>query len=182
MNSMTPFIQRDLIQKKFEKKLQKIRVLLTDCDGVLTNGQIWWQGEEVGWNRAFNVIDGYGIKMLMQSGIKIGIISGGDSLGLKKRCENLGVDFQFLGSEEKIPAWNQILSYGYQAHEVAYIGDDLFDLPLLKLAGFSACPPHSPIEVLNQVDYVTSRGAGMGCVREICELIQMTITSSHKNK
>ncbi len=161
-----------LESKKHQEKLKNIKVALFDADGILTTGHIYWSGEEVGFNRYFHTQDGYGLKVLMKAGIKVGVISGGDSVGLHKRIENLGLNYSFTGSEDKRDAFKKVLDEGYKASEILYMGDEFFDLPLLKAAGFSATVPNSSHEIQEAVDYVTYRQSGMGCVREVIDLLR----------
>jgi 3-deoxy-D-manno-octulosonate 8-phosphate phosphatase (KDO 8-P phosphatase) len=162
---------RSLAQKHSEK-LNKIKVFLCDVDGILTNGQLYYSGEEVGYNRFFHAHDGYGLKMLQQAGLKVGIITGGNSIGVKKRFEDLGVDYIFMNNEDKREAFRSILEDGYKPEELLYIGDEFFDLPLLKKAGFSATVKAASLEVQESVDYVTEKEPGMGCVREVVDLLR----------
>ena len=97
------------ISKQYADKLSKIRIALFDVDGILTNGQLYWSCEEVGFNRHFHTHDGYGIKILKEAGIKVGIITGGDSIGVRKRFEGLGVDHLYMGSEDKRASFEKIL-------------------------------------------------------------------------
>lgn len=159
--------------KKFEDKLKKIKVVVFDLDGILTNAHVWWASEEVGFNRSFNIYDGYGMRVLMKAGIKVGIITGGNSLSVTKRTEQLGLDFCYLGNEDKREAFLDVMNrYSVRAEEVLYMGDELFDLPLLKKAGFSATVPNTSDEVKEMVDYVTHRKSGEGCAREVIDLVR----------
>jgi 3-deoxy-D-manno-octulosonate 8-phosphate phosphatase (KDO 8-P phosphatase) len=159
--------------KKFETKLKKIKVVCFDLDGILTDAHVWWASEEVGFNRNFNIYDGYGMKLLMKAGLKVGVITGGNSISVKKRTEQLGVDFCYMGNEDKREAFMDLLSrYNVEAHEVLYMGDELFDIPLLKKAGFSATVPNTSDEVKEMVDYVTERESGRGCAREVIDLVR----------
>jgi len=161
------------VAKKYQEKLSKIKVFLSDVDGVLTNGLIHYDGEEVGFNRSFHSQDGYGMKILMQAGLKVGVISGGDSLSVKKRMDYLGLDFIYLGNEDKRGAYTEILEKtGVKDEEVLYIGDDLFDIPVLKRVGFSVTVPHAGVELQEVCDYTTSRDGGMACVREVCDMVR----------
>jgi 3-deoxy-D-manno-octulosonate 8-phosphate phosphatase (KDO 8-P phosphatase) len=161
------------MSERYREKLSKIKVFLTDCDGCLTNGEIFWSGEEVGWNRFFNTQDGYGLKVLQEAGLYVGIISGGESLGLKNRIENLNLKYSFLGNTDKREGYLKMKEIsGAKDEEILYIGDELFDMPLLKKAGFSACTPHSVREVKEVCDYVTRLAGGMGAVREVVELVK----------
>lgn len=159
--------------KGHEEKLKKIKVFLTDVDGVLTNGHVYWSGEEVGFNRFFHVQDGYGLKVLIEAGIPVGIISGGKSTGLEKRLEGLGIKYIKLGNEDKRKGYLEIIEdLGVDHDEVVYIGDEFFDMPLLKKVGFAVTVPHASQEIKDICDYTTSRLAGEACVREVIDMIR----------
>lgn len=159
--------------KKFESKLKKIKVVVFDLDGILTDAHVWWASEEVGFNRNFNIYDGYGMKVLMKAGLKVGVITGGNSVSVQKRVSQLGLDFCYAGNEDKRSAFTDLLvKYDVKSEEVLYMGDELFDIPLLKKAGFSATVPNTCEEVLEIVDYVTKRESGRGCAREVIDLIR----------
>ena len=168
-------MERDLrsLGKKFKNKLELIEVVLFDIDGILTNGLIHWDGMEIGYNRATHAQDGYGMKLLMDAGIKVGVISGGDSLGVKKRFkENLNLDYVFLGNEDKREAYLKVLELGHEDKNILYMGDELFDIPLLKKAGFSATVPNAGHEVREAVDYITLRESGQACAREVMDILR----------
>lgn len=159
--------------KKFEDKLKKIKVLIFDLDGILTNAHVWWASEEVGFNRTFNIYDGYGMKLMMKAGLKVGVITGGNSVSVSKRTDQLGLNFCYMGNEDKRAAFLDIMSkYAVTADEILYMGDELFDLPLLKKAGFSATVPNTSDEVKEICDYVTIRQSGEGCAREVIDLVR----------
>jgi 3-deoxy-D-manno-octulosonate 8-phosphate phosphatase (KDO 8-P phosphatase) len=159
--------------RKFEHKLKKIKVVVFDLDGILTNAHVWWASEEVGFNRTFNIYDGYGMKVLMAAGLKVGVITGGNSVSVNKRVNQLGLDFCYAGNEDKREAFNDVMKkYNVAPEEVLYMGDELFDLPLLKKAGFSATVPNTSDEVKEMVDYVTTRKSGEGCAREVIDLVR----------
>ena len=159
--------------KKFEEKLKKIKIVVFDLDGILTDAHVWWASEEVGFNRSFNIYDGYGMKILMKAGLKVGVITGGNSISVQKRLDQLGLDFCYAGNEDKRAAFLDILKrYGVDASEVLYMGDELFDLPLLRKAGFSATVPNTSDEVKESVDYITIRESGKGCAREVIDLVR----------
>ena len=176
MNSLTQAEQMDLrtVAKHFEEKLKKIKICLFDVDGILTNGQIMYDGEEVGFNRFFHALDGYGLKVLQGAGIKVGIVTSGDSLGVIKRFkENLELDFVFYGNEDKRTAWNEVKkSENVSDEQILYMGDEFFDLPLLLAAGFSATVSHASHEIKESVDYITLAPAGMGSAREVIDLVR----------
>jgi 3-deoxy-D-manno-octulosonate 8-phosphate phosphatase (KDO 8-P phosphatase) len=160
------------VAKRFKRKLSKIKVFIADVDGVLTDGRIFWSGSEVGFNRAFHALDGYGMKILQKAGLKVGIITGGDSLSVKVRSDYLKLDYVFIGNEDKRPALKKILDDGYSLEEILFIGDDLFDLPVLKKVGFSVTVPKASLELKEIVDYVTSRQGGDACVREVIDILR----------
>lgn len=161
------------VAKKFETKLKKIKIAVFDLDGILTDSHVWWASEEVGFNRTFCIYDGYGMKLLMKSGIKVGVITGGNSISVTRRVEQLGLDFCYAGNEDKRAAYLDVLKrYNVKDEEVLYMGDEIFDIPLLKRAGFSATVPNTCDEVLEIVDYVTKRESGKGCAREVIDLVR----------
>lgn len=160
------------LAKQFDAKLANIKVILFDVDGVLTNGLLYFGGGEVGYNRFFNVHDGYGMKLMKANGIKTGIISGGDSVGLRKRAENLDLDYCFVGNEDKRSAILKVVEDGFLFEEILYMGDELFDIPILKKVGFSCCPANARPEVKEIVDYISMRDGGTGCVREVIDLVR----------
>jgi len=161
------------VAKKFEAKLKKIKVVALDVDGILTDSHVWWASEEVGFNRTFCIYDGYGMKLLMKAGIKVGVITGGNSVSVMKRTEQLGLDFCYAGNEDKRAAFlNLMEKYKVAADEILYMGDELFDMPLLKKAGFSATVPNTTDDVKEMVDYVTVRESGKGCAREVMDLVR----------
>lgn len=161
------------IAVKHQSKLEKIKLCLFDVDGILTDGKLFWASEEVGFNRQFHTHDGYGLKILMKAGIKVGIITGGDSIGVRKRFEGLGIDYLYMGKEDKRAAFEEILEKSQlKAKESLYMGDEFFDLPLLKRAGFSATVPNASMEIRESVDYITHRTSGNACVREVIDLVR----------
>jgi 3-deoxy-D-manno-octulosonate 8-phosphate phosphatase (KDO 8-P phosphatase) len=161
------------VAKKFEEKLKKIKVVAFDLDGILTDSHVWWASEEVGFNRTFCIYDGYGMKLLMKSGIKVGVITGGSSVSVNKRVDQLGLDFCYAGNEDKRQAFLDLLTrYNVRPDEILYMGDELFDIPLLKKAGFSATVPNTCDEVKEMVDYVTVKESGKGCAREVIDLVR----------
>ncbi len=154
-----------------QEQLAKIKLLLLDVDGVLTDGRIIYdnQGSEL---KAFDVKDGHGLKMLQRAGIKIGIITGRSSRVVTRRAEELGIEILYQGALQKLEPYQQILSdFNITDEQVAYVGDDVVDLPILQRVGFSATVADAVPEVLPLVDYVASRPGGRGAVREICDLL-----------
>ncbi|OUR96539.1 hypothetical protein A9Q84_09325 [Halobacteriovorax marinus] len=160
------------IAKKFEDKLSKIKVVAFDVDGILTDGKVWYSGDEMGWNRVTNTSDGYGLKMLKEFGFKVGVITGGDSLSVIKRFkENLKLDFVYAGNEDKRESYKKLLDEGYKPEEILYMGDEFFDLPLLMASGFSVTVPSASLEIQERVDYITSI-SGTGSAREVIDILR----------
>lgn len=150
---------------------QNVRVLLLDVDGVLTPGDLLY-GEHGEMLKRFSTLDGHGLKLLQAAGVMPVIISGRDSAALRARIAELGLEHSVLGSGAKLPAAEAILDkLGLTWAEAAMIGDDWPDLALLARAGFTAAPPASHPEVLARVRHVTRAPAGLGAVREVCDLI-----------
>lgn len=161
------------VAKKFEEKLKKIKVVAFDLDGILTDAHVWWESEEVGFNRTFNIYDGYGMKLLMGAGIKVGVITGGNSVSVQKRINQLGLDFCYAGNEDKRSAFLDLMKrYEVEGDEILYMGDELFDAPLLLKSGFSATVPNTSDEIQEIVDYVTKRESGKGCAREVIDILR----------
>ncbi|PLX90415.1 MAG: phenylphosphate carboxylase subunit delta [Desulfuromonas sp.] len=154
-----------------EDKLTGIKLLLLDVDGVLTDGRITYdnQGNEL---KSFDVKDGHGLKLLQRAGIEVGIITGRQSDLVARRAAELGIDILYQGALRKLDPYLEILQHtGLRDEQVAYVGDDLVDLPLLRRVGFSATVCDAHPEVLPVVDYVTRLPGGRGAVREICDLL-----------
>jgi 3-deoxy-D-manno-octulosonate 8-phosphate phosphatase (KDO 8-P phosphatase) len=151
------------------KMLSNVDLLLLDVDGVLTDGTITYSdsGEQV---KNFNACDGLGLRLLMQAGIKVGIITGRESKALGFRCKNLGITLLFAGIKDKANVLEQISSStGVAIEKMAYAGDDLIDLPVMKRVGVSISVANACPEVKDRSDWVTTRSGGHGAVREICE-------------
>ena len=152
-------------------KLKSIKILLLDVDGVLTDGSIIYDDEGM-QIKAFNVKDGLGIRLLIDAGIKVGIVTGRTSQTVHHRCKDLGISLIFDGVRDKAEVLDIVLEKtNIQAQEVAFIGDDLLDLPLLKRVGLSIAVADADETVRQNVDMVTFANGGEGAVREVCEAI-----------
>ncbi len=155
-----------------QARLKKIKLLALDVDGVMTDGRIFWMDGH-GWTRHFHIKDGYGLKLLQKSGIDIAIISGGDSADVRARMEFLKIKHVFLGDEDKIKAFNKIVeATGLKPEQMAFMGDDLFDIPVIEKVGFSATVPHAVDPVKARVHYITESFGGWGAVREVADAIR----------
>ena len=156
-------------------RLQKIKLLLLDVDGVLTGGHIIYSGAAAGSGfetKIFNVKDGLGIKLLQSAGIDVGIVTGRTSEALLCRCRDLGITMIYDGVKAKGEVFDTILSSENLCPEaVAFAGDDLPDLSLMKKVGVSIAVADAHDAVKNKADIVTRRNGGDGAVREICEMI-----------
>ncbi len=154
-----------------QDRLANIKLLLLDVDGVLTDGRIIYdnRGNEL---KAFDVKDGHGLKMLQRAGIKVGIITGRSSEIVSRRAKELGIDILYQGALRKLEPYLEILSeQGLTDEQVAYVGDDVVDLPILRRVGFSATVADAVPDVAPLVDFVASHSGGRGAVREICDLL-----------
>ncbi|PIP93222.1 MAG: phenylphosphate carboxylase subunit delta [Bdellovibrio sp. CG12_big_fil_rev_8_21_14_0_65_39_13] len=161
------------IADQFQSKLAKIKVCAFDVDGVLTDATVTYHGPEIGWNRTYSILDGYGMKLLQKNGLKVGVITGGNSLSVDKRFgELLKLDFIYKGSEDKTGAFNELNKQGFSDEEILYMGDELFDIPLLKRAGFAATTKWATYEVFDLVDYIAQRDPGKGCAREVMDILR----------
>lgn len=151
--------------------LDRIKLLLLDVDGVLTSGHIIYSNAGVE-TKAFNVKDGLGIRLLMNAGIDIGIVTGRSSEALSQRCNDLGITLIYDGIKEKGAILDTILSRtGLSADEIAFIGDDLPDISLLNKVGVSIAVADAHENVKKSVDIITHKKGGDGAVRELCEMI-----------
>ncbi len=153
------------------EKLQNIKLVITDVDGVLTDGLLHYDanGEAI---KSFHVRDGLGIKMLIESGIQVAVLSGRSSPILQKRIEDLGIKLAFLGKLEKESACFELMKLaGVSAEQTAYIGDDSVDLPAFAVCGFSFAVADAAGYVRDCADYVLSLGGGKGAFREMSDMI-----------
>jgi 3-deoxy-D-manno-octulosonate 8-phosphate phosphatase (KDO 8-P phosphatase) len=154
-----------------KSKLFSIKLLLMDVDGVLTSGDIIYSssGEEL---KRFNIQDGMGITLARMAGLRTGIITSRESAMVKRRAEELKIDIISQGNSNKLKPYKEIRDKeGLNDEEIAYIGDDLADLCILKRVGFSVAVANARDEVKAVCDYVTIAEGGNGAVREIVEMI-----------
>ncbi len=158
-----------------KSKAKKIRVLLMDVDGVLTDGRIWLQSWPDGTAheiKGFNAHDGQGLMLARAMGVRTGVITGRSSAATEQRARNVGMEFVYQLRPEKLPVYEEVLRVAKVSDaEVCYIGDDLPDLPVLTRAGLAVAVANAAPEVKKAVHYVTTRDGGAGAVREVVELI-----------
>jgi 3-deoxy-D-manno-octulosonate 8-phosphate phosphatase (KDO 8-P phosphatase) len=154
-------------------RARKIRVLLMDVDGVLTAGQVYLMPQADGTAvemKAFHSQDGAGLKLARDAGLRTGVISGRESAAVTRRAQEVGMEFVFQGRGEKVPAYEEILRMaGVRDLDVAYIGDDLPDLPILERVGLAIAVANAVEEVRRAVHHVTRRTGGDAGVREAIE-------------
>lgn len=148
-----------------------LKLLVLDVDGVLTDGKLYLSdsGEEI---KAFNTLDGHGLKMLKASGVDVAIITGRKSRLVEVRAKNLGIAHLYQGIEDKLSAFRELIgTLGLQPQQTAFMGDDLVDLPAMRRSGLALTVPAAPALVKQNAHYVCQRSGGDGAVREVCELI-----------
>jgi len=151
--------------------LASIQLLLLDVDGVLTTGQVVYtdSGEEI---KAFSVKDGLGLRLVMDCGLQVGIVTGRGSGALLNRCRNLGIDLVFDQVRDKAAKLAEISTRtGIAAPQMAFVGDDLPDIPLMQKVGLGIAVADAVPEVIAAADMVTTAKGGCGAVREICEAL-----------
>lgn len=152
-------------------KASQVRLLIVDIDGVLTDGGLHFdnRGEEY---KTFNSLDGHGIRMLLDCGIEVAVITGRQSKIVNHRMGDLGVRHIYQGHRDKLPVFEELLrATGNEASQVAYIGDDLPDLPVMQRVGFAIAVQNAHDFVKQHCDWVTSASGGRGAVREVADFI-----------
>jgi len=159
------------VSRELASKIKSVKLVVFDVDGVLTDGRIIFSnsGEET---KLFDVKDGHGIKLLMRSGIDVAIITARESEVVRRRAKDLGITHVFQGMKDKRIALEELVkTSGITPGEMAYMGDDIIDLPVLKRVAFSAAVADAVVEVRDRVDFVSQRPGGRGAARELAELI-----------
>jgi len=157
--------------ENFKQKLTRIKTLLFDVDGVLTNGQVLLMenGEFV---RNMNSKDGYALQLAVKKGYRIGIITGGNSQTVKKALESLGIEDIFLAQHDKLQCYKDYINeHSLNEEEILYMGDDLPDYEVMKRVGLAVCPFNSAHEIKEICLYISSRNGGEACVRDIIEQV-----------
>jgi 3-deoxy-D-manno-octulosonate 8-phosphate phosphatase (KDO 8-P phosphatase) len=153
------------------QRASAVRLLVLDVDGILTDGRLHFGAEGEAF-KSFHTLDGHGIKMLMESGVKVAILSGRRSGAVERRAADLGIAEVRQGVQDKRAELAALLArLGLGGEQCAFMGDDLPDLPAMARCALAATVPDSPDAVKARSHYVTQRGGGDGAVRELCELI-----------
>lgn len=151
--------------------LRQLRLMAFDVDGVMTDGSIWYadDGSEL---KAFNALDGAGMKLLEKAGITVAIVTGRRAACVEHRARNLGIGRLHQGVHDKVACLRDLCAeLGIEAGEAGYMGDDIMDLGAMALCGFSAAPANAHEAVVARATLVTKRAGGQGAVREVCDRI-----------
>ena len=152
-------------------RLVNIRLLLLDVDGVMTDGGIIYDGNGLE-TKVFNVKDGHGIKMLQRHGIEVGIITGRTSQVVAFRAKELGISLVYQGALKKLDSYDDVKrKTGFDDSQIAYVGDDVIDVQVMRRVAFAAAPADALPEARAAAHFVTSLSGGRGAVREVCDLI-----------
>ena len=155
--------------ENFKTKLNRVKIFIFDIDGVLTDGSIILMpdGDQL---RSMNIKDGFAMQLAVKKGYKIAIISGSKSESVRKRLNGLGIFDVYLGADDKIEIYNELLlTYEINPEEVLYMGDDVPDYEVMKRIGVPTCPNDSAQEIKDISIYVSDKKGGKGCVRDVIE-------------
>jgi 3-deoxy-D-manno-octulosonate 8-phosphate phosphatase (KDO 8-P phosphatase) len=153
------------------ERASRVRLMLFDVDGVLTDGRLWYgpSGEAL---KAFHVLDGHGLKLLMQTGTAVGLLSGRSSGAVAVRAAELGIPHVLQGIEDKRAAFEALCDrLGISVAETGFMGDEVIDLPVLRRCGFACAPADALERVRACAHYVARAPAGAGAAREVCEFV-----------
>jgi 3-deoxy-D-manno-octulosonate 8-phosphate phosphatase (KDO 8-P phosphatase) len=163
--------ERSYSWKSCLPKARGLKLFLLDVDGVLTDGTITYtnEGNE---SKSFHTRDGLGIRLLMESGVEVGLVTARQSEAVRRRAGDLGITHVFQGAGNKLEIFQRLLAdLGLEPSETGYMGDDWLDLPLLVRVGFAATVADAVPEVQQAVHFVSRKQGGRGAVREVCDLI-----------
>lgn len=153
------------------ERARHVRLAIFDVDGVLTDGTLWI-GERGEAFKAFNILDGHGLKMLQAAGVDTAILSGRDSEAVLRRADELSIRHVVQGAGDKLAAFEELLAQsGFRPEACAFVGDDLPDLPVLRRCGFAVAVANAVEDVKSASHYVTRATGGHGAVREFCDLV-----------
>jgi len=157
--------------RQLKGKLKKIELFVFDVDGVLTDNTVW-MGADGNELKRFNIADGMGVYIARRAGIPTAFISGRPSVATTARVNELGIaDFFQERGPKRIPFEKLLAKYKLAGDQVAFMGDDVIDVPIMKMAGIAATVPHAPLYVKKYADIVTKHEAGMGAARELVDLV-----------
>ncbi|CAB5497934.1 3-deoxy-D-manno-octulosonate 8-phosphate phosphatase (EC [Bathymodiolus thermophilus thioautotrophic gill symbiont] len=151
--------------------VNKIQLIIFDVDGVLTDGGLYFTEDGAEFKR-FNSLDGHGIKMLKDNGVEVAVITARDSKTVAYRMKNLGIAHFYQGQSDKVVAFSDLLQkLNLSADEVAYVGDDVIDLPVMTKVGFAIAVANAHDTVKQYANLITEKSGGHGAVREVCDFI-----------
>jgi len=169
-----------LISKLLVKKFQRIKLVLTDVDGVLTDGGMYYT-KNGDFMKRFFVRDGMGVNLLKKQGIPTIIVTKEKNIVTKKWSDNMNIEKLYQGILKKEDVLDEVCSrYGLQSEEIAYMGDDINDLELLKLVGLSATPSDASDDAIKLCDFTSKHSSGNGAFRELADLILLTQNNKRK--
>lgn len=157
--------------ENFKTLLPKVKAFIFDVDGVLTDGSVTLMpdGEQV---RTMNIKDGYALQLAVKKGLKIAVITGGRSEMVRKRLNGLGITDVYLGSSEKMDAYNEFIAiHKIHPSEILYMGDDMPDYEVMKRVGVPTCPQDSAPEIKEISVYISDKKGGKGAVRDVIEQV-----------
>jgi len=153
------------------ERARQIKLMCFDVDGVLTDGSLWYgeNGEAV---KSFNVLDGYGLRLMRESGITIALVTGREGKIMAHRAADLGIPLVMQGVRDKLQAVSELAAQqAVTLEQVGFMGDDLIDLPIMQRVGLAASVPNAPSYITQVAHWVSSRAGGHGAARECCDLI-----------
>lgn len=162
------------MDNKIIERAKKIRLLLLDFDGVMTDGKVIWMSSKEGAS-CFDIKDGYGIVSLITNDISVGIVSGSNSPIVMHRAKELGIEhvFQNVNLRHKLTVVNELVKkLGLEMNQVAFVGDDLPDMQVLQAVGLACCPCDAVEEVKAICHYILTKPGGHGAIRELCDIIR----------
>ena len=156
---------------EIERRAARVKLLLMDCDGVLTDGRITLRGTD-DEDKSFHTRDGHGLVLLHRAGLRSGIISGRTSSAVVRRAQDLGIEFVRQGTWDKIKDFEELLAEtGVSPNEIAFIGDDVTDIPLMMRSELAIAVADATAETRAAAHLITAAPGGFGAVREVCELL-----------
>ena len=155
----------------FKSLMNHVKAFVFDVDGVFTDGQVYlFPGED--FVRAVNIKDGYAIQHCIKMGFPVAIISGGKSDEVAKRFQKLGVTDIYMGASSKLDLYEDFrMKYQYEHHNILFMGDDIPDYEIMKIVGVPTCPADAASEIKEAAVYISDKGGGKGCVRDVVEQV-----------
>lgn len=159
------------VPAEIQAKAKKIHLLCLDVDGVLTDGKLFFDAEGVEY-KAFHARDGHGLKLLQQSGVKVAVISGRKSASVALRMQSLGIDLVYQGYDDKLIALQDLIQrFSLKPEQIAHVGDDVIDLPIMLSVGLAIAVQDAHFFVKQHAHWHTHTRGGNGAAREVCDLI-----------